>query len=110
MFPLQLAMRFRIAIAFDPTDDRTLIVRFHDRFGDSLGNQVGSGNASENIDDDTFDPFFPDEKLERLVGPDIIDRTAQIKEIRRLTSGIVDRIHRRHAQTRAIADAADLAS
>ena len=75
----------------------------------ALGDHVAAHDAAEDVDQDAFDVRVRQDDLERRGHPLLGGAAAHIEEVRRRRAIQLDDVHRRHRQSGAVHQAADVA-
>ena len=83
--------------------------RSRDRRDDPFRQHVAAQDAAENIDQHRLDALVRHQDAERVLDLFGVGAAADIQEVRRLASGQLDDVHRRHGQAGAVDHAADRA-
>ena len=96
-------------VAFETNDERNADVGFAGGIDDPMGDDVAVHDAAENIDQDAFDVLVAEDDSKGCGDLFLAGSASHIEEIGRLAARILDDVHRRHGQPRAVDQAGDIA-
>src|SRR3989338_7704639 len=97
------------ARALKPDHERHLEPGFSRRADHAVGDYVALHYAAEDVYEDRLDAGVLEDDLKTLFDLLDIGPAAHVEKIRRASAGLLDHVHRRHRQARAVHETADIA-